>query len=111
LFANGVEIVYSDLKVEDSRIILEDCVLYYTIGKAPIKQIVVSTGMYQRGDVDYAENRLKYAQDSKGFKSIEEYVMSYHLSKANLKKLDELLIGDSESTVYVDGVNPLFNKD
>lgn len=100
LFADGTTIEYTTLTVENSRIVLDECMLYYTIGKAKINQVVIMGGMYQRGDEDYPQNRLKYAQDSQGFKSIEEYVMGYHLNKANLKRLDELLIGDSESTLF-----------
>ena len=111
LFADGTYIEYSEMKLEDSRVVLSDCVLYYMIDKAQVKEIVVSPSLYRPDDLDYYENLLDHSRDNLGHKTLEEYVMRYNLSKDNLARLDELLIGDSESTVFIQKTEQLFKRD
>ena len=100
LFANGTYIEYKDIKIEDTRILLTDCVLYYLFDKTAIKEVSIQPSSYGKNDIDHSTNQLEFFFDDKGYRTLEEYVMGFHLNAKNLAKLDELLIGDSESTIF-----------
>ena len=106
LFADGTYIEYKNIKVEDTKVLLTDCVLYYSIDKTAIKEVSIQPSKYDKDDVDHSTNQLEFFFDDKGYRTLEEYVMGFHLNTKNLAKLDELLIGDSESTVFSLESNP-----
>lgn len=102
MFASGTHIEYKDLSIEDSRIVLSGCTLYYNMGKTAIKEVEVRPSMYRNDDEDYYHNLMEYSKDNQGYKTLDEYVMQYSLSKENLARLNDLLIGDAESTLFLD---------
>ena len=111
MFADGTYIEYTSIRVEDSRVVLNDCVLYYEIDKTAIKEVSVEPSSYRSDDVGYSSNLMNFSDDNQGYKTLGEYVMRYHLNTKNLARLNELLIGDAESTVFVQGLDQLFARD
>ena len=79
---------------------MTDCVLFYLIDKTAIKEVSIQPSSYDKSDVDHSTNQLEFFFDDKGYKTLEEYVMGFHLNAKNLAKLDQLLIGDSASTIF-----------